>query len=617
MMIKKHFRNSFGYLVNYIRPHRGQFLLLAVLLFGGTGLQLLNPQVIRYFLDTAEAGGGQPALLLAAGLYIGFAILQRGLALGANLLSASLGWSATNALRRDLVRHVLRLDMSFHKQHTPGELIGRVDWDVYVLSNYFSRFVIQIAGNALLVAGILILLFREDLRLGLILTAYSLAAALILSRLHDRAVSRWSAVRKVDGEQYGFIEEHISGAEEISALGAGPYVLHRLHHLMRAYLEKVRAAFLMDNLMINLIRLLFAGGHAIGLALGVYLYSQGEASLGAAYLIVYYIGMISDPLVDLQNQLQDFQQATASLERIRGLLKLEPAVKDPVPALQPGRAQPGETRAGNVGRLPDGPLGVEFREVSFRYDDNNRDGDSRVLEALSFQLQPGKILGVLGRTGSGKTTLTRLLFRLYDPTGGAIFLNGTDLRHLPLDQVRSRVGLVTQEVQLFGATLRENLTLFDDTIGDEELRGALRELRLEGWLARLPDGLHTRLQAGGYGLSAGEAQLLAFTRVFLRKPGLVILDEASSRLDPATEALVEGAVDRLFQDRTGIIIAHRLPTVQRADELLILENGRLVEWGPRRELAADHTSRFYRLMQTGLEAWLGEAAESEGENVAA
>lgn len=613
-MIKRFFRGSFGYLAKYIKPYRGQFLLLAVLLFGGIGLQLLNPQMIRYFLDTAQQGGEQRALLLAAVLYISFAILQRGLSLGANLLSASLGWGATNALREDLLRHVLRLDMSFHKQHTPGELIGRVDWDVYVLGNYFSRFVLQIAGNGLLVAGILILLFRENLLLGLALTGYSLGVALVLSRLHNRAVSRWSAVRQVDGEQFGFIEEHISGAEEIRALGAGPYILHRLHHLMSLYMDKIRAAFLMDNLMTNLTRLLFAGGHAIGLALGVYLYSQGEASLGTAYLIVYYIGMISEPLVDLQHQMQDFQQATASLERIQELFSLEPAVINPVPL--DGHLQPGEAPI-RAATLPDGPLGVEFQEVSFHYGDNNSSGDGRVLEELSFQLQPGKILGVLGRTGSGKTTLTRLLFRLYDPSSGSISLSGKDLRLLSLDEVRSRVGLVTQDVQLFGATLRENLTLFDETVGEEELKRALRELRLESWLARLPDGLQTRLQAGGHGLSAGEAQLLAFTRVFLRKPGLVILDEASSRLDPVTEALVEGAIDRLFQGRTGIIIAHRLPTVQRADKLLILENGRAVEWGARRELAADPNSRFYHLMQTGLEEWLGETAESEGEHVAA
>lgn len=609
------FGPSFGLLAAYLRPHRAQFLLLAGLLFGGIGLQLLNPQVIRYFLDAAEQGSGRETLLMAGALYIGFALGQRGLSLGANLLSASLGWNATNALRVDLIRHCLRLDMAFYKQHTPGELIERVDGDVSTLANYFSRFVLQVVGNGLLIVGILVLLFREYPALGLGLSAYTVLAELILSRLHNRAVARWSAVMQTQAEQYGFIEERISGAEEIRALNAGPYVLRRLEELMNVFMERVRQAFLLDNLMINLTRLLFAGGHALGLGLGVYLYSRGQASLGSAYLIVYYIGMISEPLIDLQEQLQDYQQASAGLGRIRELLSLEPGVKDPkgdasAPApLQIIKDGHSETAPA---QLPTGPLSVEFREVSFGYEENFAEG-AQVLEQVSFRLAPGKILGVLGRTGSGKTTLTRLLFRLYDPRSGSIYLQGTDLRDLPIDELRRSVGLVTQDVQLFGASLRENLTLFDRSIRDEDLLRALRELRLEAWLERLPQGFDTRLQPGGQGLSAGEAQLLAFTRVFLKKPGVVILDEASSRLDPVTESLVEGAVERLLQDRTAIIIAHRLNTVQRADELLILEDGRVIEYGPRQALAEDTQSRFHHLLQVGLEEWLADPAESEVE----
>jgi len=587
--------------VKYLRPYRGRFLLLAALMLGGIGLQLLNPQVIRHYLDAAQAGGGSRLLLQAAGLYIAFAVLQRGLALGANLLSADLGWSATNALRKDLAAHCLNLDMSFYKAHTPGELIERVDGDCSTLANYFSRFVLQVLGNGLLVAGILALLFREDLRLGLALSGYTLLAVLILSRLHSRAVARWSAVLQTQAEQYGFIEERISGAEEIRSLGAGSYVLKALDRLAQALMLVVCRAFLLDSLMINLTRLLFAGGHAIGLGLGALLYSRGEASLGAAYLIVYYIGMIAEPLIDLQEQLQDYQQASAGLGRIRELFALTPAVQD----------SPAPRTLSLAGPGGEGALRVEFQEVSFSYE-KDRGERGPVLEEVTFNLEPGKILGVLGRSGSGKTTLTRLLFRLYDPSSGRICLNGVDLRSLPLSELRSRVGLVTQEVQLFAATLRENLTLFDPTLRDEDLLRALRSLHLEDWVDRLPQGLDTRLQAGGQGLSAGEAQLLAFTRVFLKQPGLVILDEASSRLDPITEARVERAVTRLFQGRTGIIIAHRLPTVQRADALLILEGGRVIEWGERRELAADPTSHFYRLLRTGLEDWLVDPAGKEG-----
>jgi ATP-binding cassette subfamily B protein len=228
-----------------------------------------------------------------------------------------------------------------------------------------------------------------------------------------------------------------------------------------------------------------------------------------------------------------------------------------------------------------------------------------ILRDVSFHLAAGRVLGVLGRTGSGKTTLTRLLLRLYDPAAGAVKLGGVDLRHVGLDDLRDRVGMVTQDVQLFSASLRDNIAFFDPAISDARIIAALDALGLRDWLRAMPQGLDTRLAAGGAGMSAGEAQLLAFTRLLLKDPGLIILDEAASRLDPITEQRLERAITRLLHGegsrRSGIIIAHRLRTVQRADDILILEGGRVVEYGPRARLAADPGSRFYRLLQTGVE----------------
>jgi ABC-type multidrug transport system fused ATPase/permease subunit len=218
-------------------------------------------------------------------------------------------------------------------------------------------------------------------------------------------------------------------------------------------------------------------------------------------------------------------------------------------------------------------------------------------------------LGLLGRTGSGKTTLARLLFRLYDPSAGTIRLAGMDLRELALADIRRHVGLVTQDVQLFQASVRDNLTFFAQHANEVQILRVLEDLGLGDWYRSLPAGLDTTLEPGGQGLSAGEAQLLAFTRVFLKNPKLVVLDEASSRLDPATEHLVERAVDRLLADRTGIVIAHRLRTVQRCDLILVLEEGRVVEYGPRARLAADPASRFARLLQAGLEHEAATTAE--------
>jgi ATP-binding cassette, subfamily B, bacterial len=350
-----------------------------------------------------------------------------------------------------------------------------------------------------------------------------------------------------------------------------------------------RAAWLAAALTHNATSLLFAAGYAAGLGLGVYLYLQGQATIGAAYLIVVYVGMLSEPLQQIRSQVQDFQRASASIERVQELLHLSPQVRGPEQSVSAVSASAAPVRGGQA-------LAVRFNRVSFAYDN-----DSRVLHEISFDLHPGRVLGVLGRTGSGKTTLTRLLFRLYDPSAGQILLDGTDLRSFSLEDLRARTGMVTQEVQLFRASLRDNLAFFNPAVSDRDIHRALDELHLWEWVEKLPSGLDTLLSGGGQGFSAGEAQLLAFTRVFLKNPGLVILDEASSRLDPLTEALLERAVDRLFAGRTAIMIAHRLATVQRASDILILENGRVVEYGERAALAADPFSRFSGLLKTGLQ----------------
>ena len=569
---------------DYLRPQTPQVLLLAGLLLTGIGLQLVSPQVIRYFIDTTQAGGAQSALLLAAGVYIAFALLRQVLAVATAYNGAQVAWNATNRLRRDLTLHLLRLDMAFHKSHTPGELIDRVDGDVYALSNFFSEFLVRVLGNALLVAGILALLFVEDTRVGLGLSVYSVVSVLILAALQRPAQRRWAAVREAGAGMYGYIEERIGGTEDIRAAGAVDYSVYRLYDHLRAWLKAFRAAFLVTGTIINFTNVLSVAGYALGLGLAVWLYTRGEATIGTAFLIVSYTAMLAGPLQGIREQAGDLQQAAASVDRIQSLLALRPAVTDPVGAAAPVT-------------LPGGPLSLSFEGVGFHYEDDDQD----VLRDVSFAVQPGRVLGVLGRTGSGKTTLTRLIFRLYDPTRGAVRLDGTDLRDLPLAEVRRHVGMVTQDVQLFQASIRDNLAFFSPKVSEAQLERALRELRLWDWVQARPQRLDTVLAAGGGGQSAGEAQLLAFARVFLKDPGVVVLDEASSRLDPATENLLERAVDRLFAGRTGLIIAHRLRTVQRADDILILEGGRVVEYGPRVALAADPRSRFYQLLQAGME----------------
>jgi ATP-binding cassette, subfamily B, bacterial len=591
-------------LSRYLKPQMGWVVLMATVLLAGIAIKLINPQVLRYFLDSAQAGAAPRSLYTAAGLFLAFAILQQGMSLAAHYTAALVGWASTNRLRADLTLHILRLDMPFHKLHTPGELIDRADGNVTQLSNFLSMFIVNMIGNGLLVLGILVLLFRENTWVGLGMLAYALLTLLVLRSIQQLAVPRWAAERQSSARLYGYIEERISGAEEIRAAGAESYVMRRLYEYMRDFTRKTRAAVVFSSLTYNLTNLVYVLGYAAGLAIGVILYMRGEASLGTAYLITYYVGMLSDPLQSIRGQVEDLQQASANIQRINELFNLRPQVGD----------LPHEGAARQK-TLPGGPLRVSFQEVSFHYDDNQNGSNGQIadgrgelrgpglgnaLTEVSFEIQPGRVLGILGRTGSGKSTLTRLLFRLYDPSRGLVRLDGRDLREVRLDDLHQRVAMVTQDVQLFQATVRDNLTFFNRAIPDERLELVLKQLRLWEWARSLPNGLNTPL-GGGQRLSAGEAQLLAFARVFLKAPGLVILDEASSRLDPATETLMERAVDRLFAERTGVVIAHRLKTVQRADDILILEEGCVVEYGSRLALASDPTSRFYHLLQTGLE----------------
>jgi len=265
--------------------------------------------------------------------------------------------------------------------------------------------------------------------------------------------------------------------------------------------------------------------------------------------------------------------------RIEALLHISPRLVD-----GPGRA------------LPPGALSVELDNVSFAYGEG-----APVLHGISLRLEPGNVLGVVGRTGSGKTTLTRLLPRFFDPDEGDVRLGGVDLRDVSLQAVRSRIGLVTQEVHLFSASVRDNLTLFDGDVPDERIRDVLERMGMGDWLAGLPRGLETPLGPGGVGLSAGETQVLACARVMLRDPDLIILDEPSSRLDPATERLVHDALGRLLEGRTGIIVAHRLSTIAYADDILVLEEGRVREHGSREELVTNPHSRFAELLRIARE----------------
>ncbi len=576
-------RDYWNLLVDYLHTERRRVAALGLLLCTSIGLQLLNPQIMRSVIDSALAGGATDPLLLLAALFFGFALLQQVVTILASYTGESVAWTATNRLRHDLARHCLYLDMSFHNARTPGEMIERIDGDVQALSNFFSQFVIKVVANAVLLLGILVLLFRVDWRVGLALAVFVLVTGLTLLRLRNISVPYWKASSEAHAALFGFLEERLGGTKDIRANGAIAYTLRRFYELVRRTWQTQIKAGVMVNVMINTTMLLFTIGNATALLVGAYLFGAGSISLGTVYVIFHYSNMLMQPIEQITQQMEDLQKAGASIARVRELTGIRTKLEDGTGAV-----------------LPAGPLAVEFERVSFGYDQAEP-----VLRNLSFRLRPGTVLGLLGRTGSGKTTLIRLLLRLYDPARGRICAGdgarAVDLRDVHLHDLPRHIGVVTQNVQLFNASVRDNLAFFDRSIPDERILEVLAELGLGRWYTALPDGLDSELASGGAGLSAGEGQLLAFARIFLKDPGLVILDEASSRLDPATEQLIERAVERLVRHRTAIIIAHRLKTVERADEIMILDHGRILEHGSRDALADDPGSQFAALLRTGIE----------------
>ena len=570
-------RSRRAILAAYLRPHRTGVGLLALILLATIGVQVAAPIVAARFIDRVTGGAPPADLIRLAILTIALALAGQVLVVAETWIAERVAWDATNALRIDLAVHLLRLDRAFHSAHTQGDLIECVDGDVGTLARFFSSFVVRVIGNALLIAVMLGVLWRIDWQIGLALTGFTALALVVMLRIRAHATPLWAADRQANADFFGFLGEYLAGLEDVRSSGARGFVLRRCTELMRGWLRITTRAQLWSYGMIASSQGIFTLGMAAALGIAALRYHDGALTLGGVFLVFRLTDMLRGPTEQLRDEVQDFQQADASLRRVQSLLAERPRIVD-----------------GPLASLPEGPLGVELDGVRFAYP-----GGPTVLHDLSLAIPAGRILGIVGRTGSGKTTLTSLIPRFHDPTAGTVRIGGVDIRELTLAGLRSRIGVVGQEVQILDATLRDNLTLFAPPSPelDARLRGILATLDLGTWLDGLQDGLETRLGAGGTGLSAGQMQVLACARILLRDPDIVILDEASSRLDPASERLLHRAFATLLEGRTALIVAHRLATLALADDILVLEGGRMVEHGPRASLAADAASRFAGLLR--------------------
>ena len=566
-------------LLKYLHPLRLRVALLALSLIAVTAAQVIAPQILRYYVDAAR-GQGPLATLYAFGIVlVALSLANQGIQALKAYLTQDIAWAATNSLRTDLATHLLSLDARFHAHHTPGELVERVDGDAASLSGFLSSFVVQLVGNVAFLSVVLVILIVIDWRIGAGLAVLSVAAIVISFRLRLIAVPAWRAAREASAAAYSFVGEHVGRQQDIVPNGAMSYVSRGMRSAFELLLKRFRRARMTSNVTFMSMGAILVLGEAFILLVGIQLFLDGALSLGTVFAVQYYAQLLAQPVDGLGRELQDLHRATASVRRIQQLMDERSTIVD----------------GAGLGKTTRLAPTIDFLDVTFSYD------VQPVLNNVSFSVAAGEVLAIVGRTGSGKTTVVNLILRRYNVTSGSVLLNGEDVRRAKTAELYGMVGVVTQRVELFHASVRDNVSVFRSDISDDRICQALRQCGLGKWLAKQPKGLDTRISPN-HGLSVGEAQLLSIARVFVRDPKLVILDEASSQLDPATEVQLNHAVSALLNGRTGVIVAHKPVLIGNANMILTLENGRAVEFGRREDLLKDPTSRFRQSFRSDSES---------------
>ena len=559
-----------------LRPDALRWAALGGLLAVSSALILAGPLVVRTMVDEATAGTDAAELTRLALVYLAIAVVAQAVAVVVVWFATVTAWRTTNQLRMRMSRHVLGLDHEFHRRHTPGELIQRVDGDVTSVSDFLGMVIPRVVSAILLVVGMIAALAVLDWRLAVGAAVYVAVAAATVAGGRHRAVQESSEEMGSYARLYGGIEERLTAAEDLRANGAGDHAVWRFVEesadAMATSVRRERAFLTMWWGVQGSV----AAGSVLALVASAALVSTGAISLGTAFLLFQYVLLLSRPLEDVVQQLETVQKANGAMVRVIDLLDVQPDIIDD------GRTSP-----------PTGPLAVDLDGVSFDYGD-----DELVLHRVDLHIAAGRSVGIVGRTGSGKTTFSRLVLRLVEASQGTLALGGVPIADIPLAELRRRVALIPQEVELFSGTVRDNVTLFDDAPSDAAVSEALRHAGLD---ALVDGGIHRPLGPGGAGLSAGEAQLLALARVWLRQPDLVVLDEATARIDPVTESRLEAAIAELIAGRTTLIIAHRLSTLRHVDEIVVFDHGEVVEHGDRTTLAARDDSRFRYLLDLALD----------------
>jgi ATP-binding cassette subfamily B multidrug efflux pump len=593
-------RQRLARLLPYLGRDRRRLLLSLVLLLPVAGAAAIQPLLVGQAIAVLR---GEPtfawlqtlpvatALRLLVITLLAAVLLRLGLQGLQTYNVQAVGQRLTARIRDDLFAHAMALSLRFHDRTPVGKLLTRLTSDVDALAEVFGSGAVGVLADLVTLLVIAVTMVAIEWRLGLLLLAAQLPVVigmLWLQRRYRRANYR---VREELSQLNADLQENLQGLEVVQMFRREQENSARFAATTNQYRRAVTGTILYESAISAFIEWVALLAVAAVLALGGAMVTAGSLGLGTLTTFILYSQRLFDPLRQLAERFTQIQGGLTAVERIGELLEQPIEISD-LPAAQ---------RSGPAARVADASRSagaVVFENVSFAYRP-----DEPILSDLSFKISPGEHVALVGPTGSGKTTVIRLLCRLYEPQAGRILLDGVDIRELPLATLRRRLGVVLQDTFLFSGSVADNLRL-DAPIPAVELEAMATGLGLGGLISRLPGGLDSELRERGGNLSSGERQLLAVARVAIRDPSVLVMDEATAFLDPATEATLQRDLDRLLQQRTAIVIAHRLATVEAADRILVLRKGQLVEQGSHQELrAADGLyARLAELQERGLAA---------------
>lgn len=581
-------------LLHYARPYRGLVAASLLLLLVDGALQLVGPMLTRHVIDVAIPAGDASSIVRLAVAFLGALVLQFACSYGETLLTARLGQGIMHDLRMQLYAHLQRLPIAYFDRTPVGRLVTRVTSDIESLNELFTSGVVAGLGDLFTLLAISVLMLVVDWRLAL--ATFMVIPLIVLAsnvfRVHVRTSYRDIRVRLARINAY--LQERLTGIRVVQLFGEEAAEAKRFAALNDDHLRAHLRSITVYALYFPVIEILTTTAIAALLVMGAHRAGMGVLTVGTVAAFLQLVRRFFDPLQDLSDKYNTLQQAMASSERIFRVMDEEPSAP---PALPDRAAAPREPLR------PGTPVTIEFDDVWFAYDlahmarDGERSADPEwVLRGVSFRVRPGETLALVGHTGAGKTTIINLILRFYDPQRGRILLNGTDIRALDVDGVRSLIGYVQQDIFLFAGDIASNIRLASP-LSDEEVRRALFLVGADRVIDHLPKGLAYELGERGASISVGERQLLSFGRAIAADPSLLVLDEATSAVDSEIEGEIQRAIDVLMKGRTTIAIAHRLSTIVRASEILVLHHGEVRERGTHRELlaAGGLYERLYRL----------------------